>query len=220
MARCGTRLPAKMLTPTRLRAKVREAMTMTDGAGRVAAGFVLPAASPVAATSSSNASWTELPAAGSLTKRGECSFSAVTRPNTINFSILWKRSSSASRRNLWLNIHDLKAQQDSPPPAIHKPPVTWYSSVGRAGLEPATNGLTARRSLDRLQRAVDAYKRPAGRPRRSDPGMAHPFSSDLSVLAYSSLGGVLSAKTPRRRSVQPWISGFGQLTDNSTVTSR
>ena len=40
VARCGTRLPAKKLTPTRLRAKVREAMTMTDGARRVAAGFV------------------------------------------------------------------------------------------------------------------------------------------------------------------------------------
>jgi UDP:flavonoid glycosyltransferase YjiC (YdhE family) len=40
VARCGTRLPAKKLTPTRLRAKVREAMTMTDGARRVTAGFV------------------------------------------------------------------------------------------------------------------------------------------------------------------------------------
>jgi MGT family glycosyltransferase len=39
VARCGTRLPAKKLSPTRLRAKVREAMTMTDGARRVAAGF-------------------------------------------------------------------------------------------------------------------------------------------------------------------------------------
>lgn len=39
MARCGTRLPAKRLSPKRLRAKVREAMTMTDGARRVAAGF-------------------------------------------------------------------------------------------------------------------------------------------------------------------------------------
>jgi len=39
-ARCGTRLPAKKLSPLRLRAKVREAMTMTDGAKRVAAGFV------------------------------------------------------------------------------------------------------------------------------------------------------------------------------------
>ena len=39
VARCGTRLPAKKLTPARLSAKVREAMTMTDGARRVAAGF-------------------------------------------------------------------------------------------------------------------------------------------------------------------------------------
>jgi UDP:flavonoid glycosyltransferase YjiC (YdhE family) len=39
VARCGTRLPAKRLSPLRLRAKVREAMTMTDGARRVAAGF-------------------------------------------------------------------------------------------------------------------------------------------------------------------------------------
>jgi len=39
VAQCGTRLPAKKLSPSRLRAKVREAMTMTDGAERVAAGF-------------------------------------------------------------------------------------------------------------------------------------------------------------------------------------
>ncbi|ORV97871.1 glycosyltransferase [Mycobacterium kyorinense] len=39
MARCGTRLPLRRLSPRRLRAKVREAMTMVDGAGRVAAGF-------------------------------------------------------------------------------------------------------------------------------------------------------------------------------------
>jgi len=39
VARCGTRLPAKRLTSERLRAKVREAMTMIDGAARVAAGF-------------------------------------------------------------------------------------------------------------------------------------------------------------------------------------
>jgi UDP:flavonoid glycosyltransferase YjiC (YdhE family) len=39
VARCGTRLPAKKLSPSRLRAKVREAMTMTGGAKRVAAGF-------------------------------------------------------------------------------------------------------------------------------------------------------------------------------------
>ena len=35
----GTRLPAKKLTPARLRTRVREAMTMTEGARRVAAGF-------------------------------------------------------------------------------------------------------------------------------------------------------------------------------------
>jgi MGT family glycosyltransferase len=39
VARCGTRLPAKKLTDARLKAKVREAMTMTDGARRVAEGF-------------------------------------------------------------------------------------------------------------------------------------------------------------------------------------
>ena len=39
VARCGTRLPSKMLTPAGLRTKVREAMTMTEGARRVAAGF-------------------------------------------------------------------------------------------------------------------------------------------------------------------------------------
>ncbi len=39
VAHCGTRLAAKKLTPARLRAKVRKAMTMVDGARRVAAGF-------------------------------------------------------------------------------------------------------------------------------------------------------------------------------------
>jgi MGT family glycosyltransferase len=39
VARCGTRLPAKRLTPARLRAKVRRAIAMSDGARRVAAGF-------------------------------------------------------------------------------------------------------------------------------------------------------------------------------------
>lgn len=39
VAECGTRLPAKKLSPSRLRTKVREAMTMTSGAQRVAAGF-------------------------------------------------------------------------------------------------------------------------------------------------------------------------------------
>jgi MGT family glycosyltransferase len=39
VAGAGTRLPAKELTPARLLASVRQAMTMTDGARRVAAGF-------------------------------------------------------------------------------------------------------------------------------------------------------------------------------------
>lgn len=39
VARCGTRLAAKRLTAERLRAKVGAAMTMIDGARRVAAGF-------------------------------------------------------------------------------------------------------------------------------------------------------------------------------------
>jgi len=40
VARCGARPPAKKLTSAALRAKVREAMTMTDGVKRAAAGFV------------------------------------------------------------------------------------------------------------------------------------------------------------------------------------
>ena len=40
VAHCGTRLPSKKLSPLRLRAKVRDAMTMTDGAKRVAAGLM------------------------------------------------------------------------------------------------------------------------------------------------------------------------------------
>lgn len=39
VARCGTRLPAARLTAARLRVAVREAMTMADGAQRVADGF-------------------------------------------------------------------------------------------------------------------------------------------------------------------------------------
>ncbi|GAB5896615.1 glycosyltransferase [Mycolicibacterium mageritense] len=39
VARCGTRLPARRLTPGRLRDKVQEAMGMVDGARRVADGF-------------------------------------------------------------------------------------------------------------------------------------------------------------------------------------
>jgi len=41
VARCGTRLPARKLSPQRLRTKVREAMTMSDGARRVAEGFAV-----------------------------------------------------------------------------------------------------------------------------------------------------------------------------------
>lgn len=39
VAACGTRLPAKHLTPARLRAKVRGAIGLADGARRVAEGF-------------------------------------------------------------------------------------------------------------------------------------------------------------------------------------
>jgi UDP:flavonoid glycosyltransferase YjiC (YdhE family) len=39
VAACGTRLPARRLSAPRLRSKVLEAMAMTDGAKRVAAGF-------------------------------------------------------------------------------------------------------------------------------------------------------------------------------------
>jgi UDP:flavonoid glycosyltransferase YjiC (YdhE family) len=39
VARCGTRLPAKKLSVDQLHAKVQEAMTLTDGATRVAEGF-------------------------------------------------------------------------------------------------------------------------------------------------------------------------------------
>jgi MGT family glycosyltransferase len=39
VAQCGTRLPARRLSTPRLREKVQEAMTMTVGAQRVAAGF-------------------------------------------------------------------------------------------------------------------------------------------------------------------------------------
>ena len=39
VARCGTRLPVKKRSSPRLGAKVREAMTMTDGAKQVAEGF-------------------------------------------------------------------------------------------------------------------------------------------------------------------------------------
>lgn len=39
VAGCGTRLPAKKLSPRRLHSRVRQAMAMADGAKRVAAGF-------------------------------------------------------------------------------------------------------------------------------------------------------------------------------------
>jgi UDP:flavonoid glycosyltransferase YjiC (YdhE family) len=39
VAQCGTRLPARKLTARRLSTAIRQAMTMTDGALRVAAGF-------------------------------------------------------------------------------------------------------------------------------------------------------------------------------------
>jgi UDP:flavonoid glycosyltransferase YjiC (YdhE family) len=39
VAQCGTRLVAKKLSSARLRTKVKKAMTMTDGAKQVAAGF-------------------------------------------------------------------------------------------------------------------------------------------------------------------------------------
>ena len=39
VSRCGTRLPAKKLNPARLRAKIRQAMAMTEGARRIADGF-------------------------------------------------------------------------------------------------------------------------------------------------------------------------------------
>jgi MGT family glycosyltransferase len=48
VARAGTRLPAQRLTAERLREKVREAMTMTSGARRVADGFAA-AGGPLAA---------------------------------------------------------------------------------------------------------------------------------------------------------------------------
>jgi MGT family glycosyltransferase len=50
VARAGTRLPARRLTAERLRAKVAEAMTMTEGAARVAAGFTAAGGATAAAT--------------------------------------------------------------------------------------------------------------------------------------------------------------------------
>ena len=48
VARAGTRLPARRLTPERLRDKVREAMACRDGAQRIASAFAA-AGGPVAA---------------------------------------------------------------------------------------------------------------------------------------------------------------------------
>ncbi len=49
VARAGTRLPASHLTPARLRAKVREAMTMRAGAARIAKAFATAGGSVAAA---------------------------------------------------------------------------------------------------------------------------------------------------------------------------
>jgi MGT family glycosyltransferase len=49
VAGAGTRLPAKRLTPERLRDKVREAMTRTDGAKRIAAAFAAAGGAAAAA---------------------------------------------------------------------------------------------------------------------------------------------------------------------------
>jgi MGT family glycosyltransferase len=49
VARAGTRLPASRLRPDRLRAKVREAMTMTEGAKRIHDAFAAAGGPPVAA---------------------------------------------------------------------------------------------------------------------------------------------------------------------------
>ena len=55
VARCGTRLPANKLTKERLRDRVKEAMTTTEGAKRVAAGLQLLVGWPGAPTSSNSA---------------------------------------------------------------------------------------------------------------------------------------------------------------------
>jgi len=49
IARAGTRLPASRLNPDRLRAKVREAMTMTPGARRIREAFAAAGGPPAAA---------------------------------------------------------------------------------------------------------------------------------------------------------------------------
>jgi MGT family glycosyltransferase len=49
VAEAGTRLPAKRLTAPRLRSKVEEAITRSEGAARVAAGFTAAGGPPAAA---------------------------------------------------------------------------------------------------------------------------------------------------------------------------
>jgi UDP:flavonoid glycosyltransferase YjiC (YdhE family) len=49
VAGAGTRLPAARLNPTRLRQAVREAMTMGDGAARIASAFADAGGAPAAA---------------------------------------------------------------------------------------------------------------------------------------------------------------------------
>jgi UDP:flavonoid glycosyltransferase YjiC (YdhE family) len=49
VARAGVRLPASRLNPTRLREAVRAAMTMRDGAARIARAFAATHAGPAAA---------------------------------------------------------------------------------------------------------------------------------------------------------------------------
>jgi MGT family glycosyltransferase len=49
LARAGSRLPASRLSPDRLRAKVREAMTMREGARRIQEAFAAAGGPPAAA---------------------------------------------------------------------------------------------------------------------------------------------------------------------------
>ena len=49
VSRSGTRLPARRLTPERLREAVKAAMAMTEGAGRVAAGYAAAGGASAAA---------------------------------------------------------------------------------------------------------------------------------------------------------------------------
>jgi MGT family glycosyltransferase len=59
VARAGTYLPARRLTPTRLREAVREAMTMRDGAARIARAFEAARGGPAAANALEELSWKE-----------------------------------------------------------------------------------------------------------------------------------------------------------------